>query len=320
VTIYLVHDFYDPIGRIISAPGFYFEEVGLLSKTITDIGYEVVCINGIDELCRMIITIEKNAIVFNIVSGSGSRNREALVPALCESHGLNYIGSDAFGTALPMHKFQLKLFVNKLGVNIPNAVYFDPLIHDKDYFERGIQNVTPPYIIKPNHENMSRGVKMFKTSSTMYEYANEICRLYNQACIVEEYIEGKELALTLVGTGKSAKAFSAVQYSRKNLSEVEIFDGKLKEENDIMYTEPDVSEALIEYIKDKSLIIHKGLGLKDFSRADWRVNKHAAYFLEITPLPCLAVGTEFHYSAKSRGITFKEFIEEVIVRRQNSSF
>ena len=75
------------------------QEVDFLSRTITEIGYDVVCINGVDEFCKKFFEIEKYDVIFNIVSGNGSRNREALVPALCECHGLSYIGSDAFGAA-----------------------------------------------------------------------------------------------------------------------------------------------------------------------------------------------------------------------------
>ena len=312
MIVYLVHDCFDPNGGFAPAPGFYIEEVRFLSKAIAKLGYGVVCVNGVDNFCKMIFEIKKQDIVFNIVSGSGSRNREALVPALCECHGLKYVGSDAFGVALPMHKFQSKLFVERLGVNTPSAVYFDPIIHNEDYFNRKIQKLTPPYIIKPNHENMSRGVKSFKDSSGMFEYATEICSFFNQACVVEEYIAGKELAVTIIGTGASTKVFSAIQYKQANLDEVDIFDGKQKEENDVVYMSPNIFDELAEYIKAKSLIIHKGLGLRDFSRADWRVNGRKAYFLEITPLPCLMEGTEFHYSAESQGVSFEEFLKNII--------
>jgi len=318
MTVYLVHDYFDPTGNIAPAPGFYFDEVIFLLRTVTEIGYDVVCINGLSEFCMKIFEIREHDIVFNIVSGSGSRNREALVPALCECHGLNYIGTDAFGVALPMHKYQLKLFIEKLGVCAPGAFYFDPLIHDKSYFDSEILKITPPYILKPNHENMSRGVKLFSSAIGTYEYAYKIYHIFNQACVVEEYIAGKELAVTLVGTGKSARVYGAIQYKSSNLSEIDIFDGKKKEKNDIVYVSPDVSDELAEYIKSKSLIIHKGLGLKDFSRADWRVTKKAAYFLEITPIPCLAEGTEFHFSSENSGVPFGKFIQEAIAGRRSS--
>lgn len=316
MIVYMIHDYFDPKGRLSPAPGFYLEEVKFLSRAITELGYHVVCINGVDDFCKKIFEIKKDDIIFNIVSGSGSRNRESLVPALCECYGVKYIGADAFGAALPMHKFQAKLFIEKLGVHTPGAIYYDPMIHDKDYFDREIRNITPPYIVKPNHENMSRGVKLFKFASGMYEYVNEICQFFNQACVVEEYIAGKELAVTLSGTGNATRVFSAIQYKQKNLNEIEIFDGSQKEKNDIVYMIPDVPNELNEYVKAKSVVIHKGLGLKDFSRADWRVNEQKAYFLEITPLPCLMEGTEFHFSAEHSGVTFKEFLENVLNRYQ----
>jgi D-alanine-D-alanine ligase len=311
-TVYLVHDFFDPTGRSSSAPGFYYEEVRYLSKSIAVLGYDVVCINGITEFCDKIAQIKRYDIVFNILSGSGSRNREALVPAMCEAHGLTYTGPDAFGAAFPMHKYQSKLFIQSLGVNVPSAFYFDPAIHDEDYFRGELPKLTPPYIVKPNHENMSRGVKMFKDSTGMYQYASEICLLFNQACVVEQYIAGKELAVTLLGTGDLAKVYSVMQYKEANMDEVEIFGGKQKEDNTVVYMAPGISVELTEYIKAKSLIIHKGLGLRDFSRADWRVNEHGAYFLEITPLPCLMPGTEFHFSSENSGIPFSDFLQSIL--------
>lgn len=312
MKIYLVHDEADKKAGKNPAPGFYFEEVAFLSKAITELGYSVICINGVDELCRKILAIETHDIVFNLVSGSESRNREALVPALCEAHKLKCIGTDAFGAAFSMHKFQLKLFARHMGVNVPRGIYFDPLVHSEDEFHRELSHLNPPFIVKPNHENMSRGVHMFQDSTGLFEHIKESCAVFGQAHVVEEYVRGAEISAVVTGTGHEARVLSVLAYQAQDLGEIGIFDGKRKEQNDILYGKPDISQELQAYISDRSLLLHKSLHLNDFSRVDWRAGEDEAYFLEITSFPCLLEGTEFHHAAAYAGIAFRDVLRSVI--------
>jgi len=312
MTIYLVHDYADQTKDKSPAPGFYYEEVAFLSKAIRSLGYSVVCINGVEELCERILTIGNHDIVFNLVSGSESRNREALVPALCESHRLKYIGTDAFGAAFSMHKFQSKLFARHLGVNVPRGIYFDPMVHTEEDFRWELNLLNPPFVVKPNHENMSRGVMVFQNDAGLFEHIKESCALFGQAHVVEEYIKGTEASAVIAGTGHDAQVLSVLAYQPQGFGEIDIFDGKRKTENDILYVKPDSSKELQDYIRNCSLLLHRGLHMKDFSRVDWRITEDEAYFLEITAFPCLLEGTEFHHAAKYAGAAFLDFLGSVI--------
>lgn len=49
----------------------------------------------------------KDDIVFTIYGGEKSRNRMALVPAVCESYGLKYVGADAYARIICLKKLVL---------------------------------------------------------------------------------------------------------------------------------------------------------------------------------------------------------------------
>jgi len=312
LTVYLVHDYWDEAGGEAPAPGFCIGEVESLSETISGLGYGLMRVNGVAAFLDEAPRISKQDVVFNIVSGKGSRNRESFVPAICECRGLKCIGPDSFGAAFTMHKYHAKLFACQLGVNAPRGFYFDPLIHGESYFSNALKQIRPPFIIKPNHENMSRGVEKLDSREGLLERVLYNSALFGQAYVVEEYIAGEELSATIAGTGALASIFSVIQYKRDDLEEIEVFDIGRKEDNDIVYMDPDIPGALLEYIRSKSLLLYRALGLNGFARADWRADGQSAYFLEMTPIPCLREGTEFHFSAKQAGTTFEAFIKTVI--------
>ena len=58
----------------------------------------------------------KDDIVFTIYGGEKSRNRMALVPAVCESYGLKYVGADAYARIICQDKYLSKIYCERFGL------------------------------------------------------------------------------------------------------------------------------------------------------------------------------------------------------------
>ena len=120
----------------------YLSDVEYMKEQLEYEGYEVILTNPPDKFFEIVKGTNYKAlfdVVFNISEGFKSRNREILVPIVCETLQIPYIGSDAFGLSFSNHKFHTKLFAKHLGVNTPDYFYFDYRIHTfqslRDFFE-----------------------------------------------------------------------------------------------------------------------------------------------------------------------------------------
>ena len=63
---------------------------------------------------------ERPDIVFNMAEGSGGKNRESHVPAICEFFGVPYTGSDPLTLSLCLDKSRTKEILSHYGVGTPS--------------------------------------------------------------------------------------------------------------------------------------------------------------------------------------------------------
>lgn len=132
----------------------YETEVDNVRNALKRLGYIVCDIGNIQNFKNQIIngSLEID-LIFNMMEGYKSRNREGIIPAVCEMLGIKYIGTDAFGMSLTLHKFHTSLFVRSLGICTPESVLFDFEVHCIDDLIDNIKHkgMDFPLIVKPNH-------------------------------------------------------------------------------------------------------------------------------------------------------------------------
>lgn len=278
-------------------------------------GYEVNLINPPGNFFEIVKTRDYKQtfdMVFNMSEGFQSRNREILVPILCEALHIPYIGSDAFSLSFTNHKFQTKLFAKQLGIHTADDLYFDYKIHSFQYLrEFFVANHSWfPVIIKPNREGSSMGLRKVNDINGLINAIDELIELYNQEILIEKYIDGPDILSFIIGTGMDTEVYPLVEVTDKSGDHLELWNTELKHK-DACYVNACIPRHTIKIIKEQALLFHRALQLYDLSRIDWRVDeKGTPFFLESTPLP--ALGADFSCSAKAAGLNFHELMGIVI--------
>ena len=138
--------------------------------------------------------------------------------------------------------------------------------------------------------------------------------------LVEEYIEGREFYLGLVGN-KRVDAFPLWELNIPNLPEgaPRIATRKLKW--DIGYQKTlkvknhaakGLSSRKQAEIERAGKAVYRALGLSGFARLDIRMRPDGRfYFLEANPNPDLTYGEDFAESAEAAGISYESLIERI---------
>ena len=68
-----------------------------------------------------------NDLVFTIYGGCCSRNRMALVPAICEANNIRYVGADTYARIICQDKALSKILCRRHRLLTPNSVLIDPI-------------------------------------------------------------------------------------------------------------------------------------------------------------------------------------------------
>jgi len=257
---------------------------------------------------------KKFDLIFNFAEGYKSRNRESLVPALCELYNIPYTFSDCHAMDMTLHKHQLLLFADSIGLQIPKGFIYIPDIHDRSYIQQKSEelNLCFPIVSKPNREGTSMGLSFSSSFQELEDNVKKIVDTYQQEVRCDEYIGGHEIAVPILGSGKKSMALGIVEYQNHDGSPIKHYYTEIKAAGNhkTVYQSfgPDIDKAII----DTALLIHRSIPCYDLSRIDLRLNEGTPYLLEVTPLPALNPGSTFEFCAMYHDISPTELYKKII--------
>lgn len=281
-------------------------------------GHNVFRIGSAKDLIKNLPRL-KCDIVFNIAEGVDGRNRESQVPAILEAVGIPYVGSDALTLAISLDKvITKKIFVYH---DIPTPDYF-VCANEKDIFiPKGLNY---PLIVKPRYEGSAKGITPASKVKNIDELRSGIkktIRTYNQPALVEEFVEGAEFTVGVIGS-EPAFVLPVVQRhleAETNLSS-HIFEKCGYNKCRLKYQAlVEIDEGLESHLKSVALKAFYAIECRDFARVDFRVGGTGSaqrdkkvYALEINPLPSLAADDYFALSTETQGISYDGMINMIL--------
>jgi len=254
-------------------------------------------------------------IVFNIAEGIFGRAREAQVPAILNFFQIPFTGSDETTLCISLDKSLTKRFLSTFYIKTPNY----------QVFHNYTDNINPglkfPLIVKPNAEGSSKGISecsVARSKEELYAILKRGIEAYHIPFLVEEYIQGRELTVGIVGNGEETIVIPPMEIIYKNREEAfHIYSYHVKKnyEKYVEYQCPaDLDKKTMAEVVRISEEIYKALECRDFSRIDYRVTPEGdIYFIEINPLPGLAPGySDFPMAAEFNGISYDELIIKIL--------
>ena len=263
-----------------------------------------------DFLKRLINNENEYDLFLPLNIGIGNRNKQSYLPSLLESLHFSYIGSDPFSLALCLDKELTKILAIFNKVKTP-SYYSACTLEELDNILSDF-DIIYPCVIKPNEEGSSNGVFIVKNKDELIAKAQFILEEYHQKFLVEEYIKGRDITVSVVEHNKKLiTGFSeTVNLEGKPLP---IYSSEYKHLKKCKKIKPILSLAQKETLINYSRIMFEKIPCRDFARFDFRINNDGiVYFLEATPHPMLPKSASFMQGFILDGITIN-WIYECIV-------
>ena len=269
-------------------------------------------------------------LVFNFAEGTGvGRNREARVPAVCEMLGIPYTGSDAFAMAAALDKEITRRLVADAGVTIPKGLIlrFPAGPYEGDFSEyRPILaevGLTCPVIAKPVCEGSSKGIRsrcLIRNESDLGPTAHELWTSYGQPILVEEFVDGMEITVGIIGNDPP-EVFGIMAIEPKKTGDAFVYSVEVKRDfrNLVDYAAPaPLSPELKREVEQSALTAFDALGCRDVARLDFRIRDGVPYFLEINPLPGLnPESSDLVIMANLLKVTHAELVARILAAATN---
>jgi len=259
---------------------------------------------------------EKVDIVFNIAEGRGRyRSREAQIPSILEMLDIPYTGSDPQCLSVCLDKPVTKKLVAADSIRTPKWL---TIASDQELRCTSWEGFPFPAIVKPAYEGSSKGIRLTSlaySAEQAQEEAQRMLERYRQPVMVEEFIDGDEITVGIIGNNPPRiVGIMRVVPRKKNGHFIYSLEVKRDYLNLVDYECPaHLDPKAMEKLAESSLKVFKALGCRDFARVDFRVSpERIPYFIEINPLPGLGTYSDLIIMAKMMGWNHEEVIGAVL--------
>lgn len=303
-------------------------EVGVLKEkedianALSSLGYKTSLFNVDGDICRLVefLKEEEPHIVFNCCEGVGNDAiHEMHVAGIFELMGIRYTGSSPLTLGIALNKVRVKEILLFHGLPTPcYQLIKSPVRISVD------ENLTYPLIVKPSREDASVGIDTSSIVSNVNELRKRvryIIEQFDQPALIEEYIDGRELNVAILGNRKPyALPISEIDMTTlpKHYPRIVTYNAKwLKGTEEYEHTKG-VCPALLppeleSRIKELALTVYQLIGCRDYARVDFRLSKdYKPYILEVNPNPDISDDAGFARAARAYGYTFEEFIGKIV--------
>lgn len=291
------------------------ETITAIKSALTSKGHNVVLLEA-DKALPEILRDTQIDIAFNIAEGLEGRCREAQVPVMLDFFGIPYTGSDGMTLLIALDKALAKNILSPLKIRTPKFALFNP----GEKFRK--PRLQYPVIIKPNAEGSSKGISdnsIAKSYDELREILERNFRMYNCPMIAEEYIDGREFTVGVLGNKGSLKVFPPMEIIFRKVTgqsfNIYSYNVKQNYEKYIEYKCPaDITQDQENEMISMSEKIFCALGCRDSARIDYRMSEDGKiYFLEINPLPGLAPGySDYPMLADFSGVGYTELVNGIL--------
>lgn len=258
--------------------------------------------------------------VFNLCEELDDRSElEMCVASLLELVQIPYTGSPPVTLGLALNKCKVKQIL--LAHGIPTPTYWVFPVHEPGPLEE----VRYPAIVKPMSEDASVGIIGASVVHCLQELAAQVQyvhRRFRQAALVEDFIDGRELNVAILGDDgdEVALPISEIVFQElpQGLPRIVNFEAKWVTDSPyyrstIPVCPAPLKKSLEREIKRMALEVYREIGCRDYARVDFRLaSDQSPYVLEVNPNPDLSPQAGLARSAAASGLSYPQLISKIV--------
>jgi len=275
-------------------------------RALLRLGYDAVPID-VDALFLQQLRDKKVEFAFVALHGPGGE--DGTIQGLLEMVGIPYTGSGVRASAIAMHKVTAKDLLDYHGIRVPPGTVVRS-------GHRGKASRVPPaglkwpVVVKPAAQGSTFGVSIVRQASE-WQAALRHAHKYDQEAVVEAYIAGREITVSVLGGSSEPLALPAIEIQAPG----GFFDYAAKyEKGRTTYLCPAPLPAKVSrLVEDLAVRTYQLLGCQGAARVDFRVTERGRPFvLEINTVPGMTETSLLPMAAAKAGIAYDSLTERIL--------
>jgi len=260
-----------------------------------------------DPATQSLESLRHEAVDAAFIALHGRFGEDGAIQGALEVLGIPYTGSGVMASAVAMDKIFTKRVWQSHGLPTPRYVVLDRhsrLIEVPD-------TLGLPLIIKPPHEGSTLGVSKCRGYSDV-QGAFDFASQFDDTVLAEEFIEGRELTVAVLGAGAAARALPLIEI----IAPAGNYDYQNKYfTDDTQYIVPaKVDEAMTGEVQGLALDAFHAIGCEGWARVDvmLRRSDNRPFLLEINTSPGMTGHSLVPMAAKALGQSYEDLCLEIL--------
>jgi D-alanine-D-alanine ligase len=251
-------------------------------------------------LVPAVLSDPPNAAFVTLHGGAGE---DGAIRSVLELLGVPYVGATPDACRVAFDKPTAKAVVRSWGLNTPDSVALPKeTFHDlgaSAVLARIVHNLGLPLFVKPSRGGSALGASIVRTAEELPS-AMVGCFAYGDTALIEKYVQGVEVAVSVVDLGEGPVALPPVEI----VPDGGVYDyaARYTAGHTEFFAPARLAEEEMEACAAMAVAAHTALGLRDVSRTDLIVDAAGKpWFLEVNVAPGMTETSLLPMAAEAAG-------------------
>lgn len=227
----------------------------------------------------------------------GTHAEDGAIQGFLELLHIPFTGSGTQSSALAMDKTLTKQILREAGLPVPSGILLES--------PEDAVTIPPPLIVKPNAQGSTVGLSFVESVDGIREAVRKAFQ-YDVAVVVEEWVQGMEISVPVLGERVLLPVEIAPVSGRYD------FTSKYSPGATEEIVPARLPAEVLEKAQEYALRAHRALGCEGATRTDMIVHEGKPVVLEVNTLPGMTGTSLLPNSAKAAGITFPALVDWMV--------
>ncbi|GGQ45700.1 D-alanine--D-alanine ligase family protein [Couchioplanes azureus] len=251
-----------------------------------------------------------------VIALHGATGEDGSLRGVLDLCGVPYVGCTAAASRLAWDKPSAKSMLREQGIRTPDWV---ALPHDR-FSELGAVAVLDriagrlglPLMVKPAQGGSGLGASVVREAADL-PAAMVGCFAYDSTALVEKYVPGMDVAVSVLDLGEGPFALPPVEIVPKN--GVYDYAARYTAGLTTWHTPARLDPSVASAVAETALAAHRALGLRDLSRVDLIVDAEGVpHVLEVNVSPGMTETSLLPLAVQAGGLDFGKMLGTLVGR------
>lgn len=292
-----------------------------VTHALRDLRYNVSVLGAVDDIATILNTLTRQQpqLVFNLTEQlGGDRQMDKNIAAVLEMSRVPFTGTGPTGLMLCRDKRLCKQLLSLHRIRVPNFVNI-PLNRRL----RAPKSLRYPLVVKPAFEDSSEGISnasLVTNETALLERVQFVHEGWEQPAIAEEYVQGRELYVSILGNKRLAVlpirecVFNFDHSEGPYLATYRVkWNEEYRKKWNIKFDFANLDAPVVSRIERVCKKVYRILQIRGYGRIDLRLTPdNQLVVLEANPNPDIAYGEDVAEAAEKAGISYETLIDRIV--------